>query len=249
MGPDSLRARDLMTTEVVTVPPSTPATSLARLLADRGISAAPVTDVEGRLLGIVTEADLLRRLAGAEDKPAGWLRRLFRDPDRQAEQYARTHGKEAQDVMTEDVVSVDLDATAVQFAGDQLFDLAFYNHLETRDGSVVHLGDNLTGQGEGDDEQLTLDLSRVYAKVDTIVLLVSSYQGHSLEWVANAYCRLVGEDDVELARYTLTAGPAQTGVVMATLVRTGDGWTLRAVGEGIAARVPTDAVDALRAFL
>ena len=145
--------------------------------------------------------------------------------------------------------NVDLDATAVQFAGDQLFDLAFYNHLETRDGSVVHLGDNLTGQGEGDDEQLTLDLSRVYAKVDTIVLLVSSYQGHGLEWVANAYCRLVGEDDVELARYTLTAGPDQTGVVMAKLVRTGDTWTLRAVGEGIAARVPTDAVDALRAFL
>jgi CBS domain-containing protein len=112
MGADRLLARDLMTTEVVTVPPSTPATSLARLLADRGISAAPVTDAGGRLLGIVTEADLLRRLAGAEDKPAGWLRRLFRDPDRQAEQYARTHGKEAQDVMTRDVVSVDLDATA-----------------------------------------------------------------------------------------------------------------------------------------
>jgi CBS domain-containing protein len=71
-----------------------------------------VTDAEGRLLGVVTEADLLRRLAGAEDKPAGWLRRLFCDPDRQAEQYARTHGKEARDVMTEDVVSVDPDATA-----------------------------------------------------------------------------------------------------------------------------------------
>jgi hypothetical protein len=52
------------------------------------------------LLGIVTEADLLRRLAGAEDAPVGWLRRLFRDPDRQAERYARTHGMEARDVMT-----------------------------------------------------------------------------------------------------------------------------------------------------
>lgn len=116
MGPDSLRARDLMTTEVVTVPPSTPATSLARLLADRGISAAPVTDAGGRLLGVVTEADLLRRLAGAEDKPAGWLRRLFRDPDRQAAQYARTHGVEARDVMTEDVVSVGPDETAERCA-------------------------------------------------------------------------------------------------------------------------------------
>ncbi len=109
MGPDSLRARDLMTTEAVTVPP---ATSLARLLADRGISAAPVGDAEGRPLGIVTEADLLRRLAGAEDKPAGWLRRLFRDPDRQAKRYARTQGAEARDVITKDVVSVEPDATA-----------------------------------------------------------------------------------------------------------------------------------------
>lgn len=112
MGPESLRARDLMTTEVVTVPPATPATSLARLLAERGISAAPVTDPEGRLLGIVTEADLLRRLAGAENKPAGWLRGLFRNPDRQAERYAKTHGMEARDVMTEEVVAVEPDATA-----------------------------------------------------------------------------------------------------------------------------------------
>ena len=145
--------------------------------------------------------------------------------------------------------NVDLDATAVQFVGDQLFDLAFYNHLETRDGSVVHLGDNTTGAGEGDDEQLTVDLTRVHRPVDQIVLMVSSYQGHSLEWVANAYCRLIRPDDVELARYTLTAGPAETGVVMAKLVRSGDGWVVRAVGEGIAARIPTDAVDALRAFL
>ena len=73
---------------------------------------------------------------------------------------------------------VDLDASAVQFTGDQLFDLAFYNNLATRDGSVVHLGDNLTGGGEGDDEVITVDLSKVYAKVDTIAFLVSSYQGH-----------------------------------------------------------------------
>ena len=78
---------------------------------------------------------------------------------------------------------VDLDASAVQFAGDQLFDLAFFNNLQTRDGSVVHLGDNLSGRGEGDDEVITVDLSKVYAKVDTIIFLVSSYHGHTLEWI------------------------------------------------------------------
>lgn len=79
---------------------------------------------------------------------------------------------------------VDLDASAVQFAGEQLFDLAFYNNLATRDGSVVHLGDNTTGRGEGDDEVITVDLGRVHGPVDTVFLVVSSYQGHTLEWIA-----------------------------------------------------------------
>ncbi len=146
---------------------------------------------------------------------------------------------------------VDLDASAVQFAGDQVFDFAFYNNLSTRDGSVVHQGDNQTGRGDDDDETIAVDLARVYAKVDSIVLLVSSYQGHSLEWISNAYCRIVDDEDVELARLTLTLGVPETGVVMAVLSRDGDGdaWTLRAVGEGIAATVPTESVDALRRYV
>ena len=116
MAARSPLARDLMTEEVVTVPPDTPVTSLARLLGERGISAAPVADAEGRLLGVVTEADLLRRLASAEDAPVGWLRRLFGNADRQAEQYARTHGMKARDVMTRDVVAVPPDATAERCA-------------------------------------------------------------------------------------------------------------------------------------
>ena len=144
---------------------------------------------------------------------------------------------------------VDLDASAVQFAGEQLFDLAFYNNLKTRDGSVVHLGDNTTGRGEGDDEVLTVDLTKVYGKVDTIVLFVSSYQGHTLEWIANAYCRMVDQNDVELARFRLTGGVPQTGLVMAKLFRDGDQWRVRAIGEGIAVKVPTESVDALRPYL
>jgi stress response protein SCP2 len=144
---------------------------------------------------------------------------------------------------------IDLDASAVEFSDGRLFDFAFYNNLQTRDGSVVHLGDNLTGRGDGDDEVLTVDLNRVHRPVDTIVFLVSSYQGHTLEWINRAYCRLVGDDDVELARFTLTAGVPQTGMVMAKLFRDGDQWRLRAIGEGIEAKVPTESVDALRPYL
>jgi len=145
---------------------------------------------------------------------------------------------------------IDLDATAVQFAGGKLFDLVFYNNLRTRDGSVEHLGDNLTGGGEGDDEVITIDLGRVHGPVDTIVFMVSSYQGHTLEWIRHAYCRLVDDDrDVELARFTLTAGVPETGLVMAKLTRDGEGWRLTAIGTGIAATVPSESVAALLPFV
>lgn len=148
---------------------------------------------------------------------------------------------------------IDLDASAVQFRGRELFDLAFYNHLATRDGSVVHQGDNTSGSGAGDDEVVVVDLGSVYHQVDAVVLLVSSYQGHTLEWVDNAYCRIVDDErDVELARLTLTAGVPQTGLALAVLRRTADdpeAWTLRALGEGIAVSKPTDAVEVLRQFL
>lgn len=149
---------------------------------------------------------------------------------------------------------VDLDASAVQFAGDQLFDLVFYNNLATRDGSTTHLGDNLTGDGKGDDEQITVDLSRVHGPVDQIVLLVSSYQGHSLEWVGRASCRVVATDgpageEEELGRLTLSGGTSETGLVMGKLVRGDAGWSFRALGEPVAATTPTDAIGRLRRFL
>ena len=144
---------------------------------------------------------------------------------------------------------IDLDASAVSFGDGQLLDAAFYNNLTSRDGSVVHLGDNLTGSGEGDDEELTVDLEKVHPRIDTIVFLVSSYQGHELEWIRNAYCRLVDENDVELARFTLTNGVPETGMAMAKLSRDGDRWRLRAIGEGIKVKVPTESVAALRPYL
>jgi stress response protein SCP2 len=144
---------------------------------------------------------------------------------------------------------VDLDASAVEFGGGQLFDIAFYNNRTTRDGSVVHLGDNTTGSGDADDEAITVDLAQVHRQIDTIFLLVTSYQGHPLEWIANAYCRIVDEQGTELARITLTLGVPETGVVMARISRNGEGWRLRAVAEGIAVKLPTESGLKLRAFL
>jgi len=108
----NLHARDLMTTDVVTVPPETPVIAMARLLADRGISAVPIVDGKGSVLGVVTEADLIRRLAGEEDKPPSWLGSLFSSQTHDAVRYARTHGATARDIMTQEVVGVEPDMLA-----------------------------------------------------------------------------------------------------------------------------------------
>jgi tellurium resistance protein TerZ len=144
---------------------------------------------------------------------------------------------------------IDLDASAVQFAGGQFFDLAFFNNLATRDGAVVHLGDNTTGKGTGDDEVITVDLTRIYPRVESILFLVTSYQGHSLEFIRNAYCRLVDDSGTELARFTLTLGVRETGLVMAKLFRAGATWKLRPIGAGIALKTPTDSLEALQPYV
>ncbi len=113
---ETLTAKDLMTPDVVTVPPETPVLAIARLLAERKISAVPVQGPEGAVLGIVTEADLIRRLAGEDEKPMSWFKGLFQNPADQAERYARTHGVRAKDVMTEKVVTVSPDDTASHVA-------------------------------------------------------------------------------------------------------------------------------------
>jgi CBS domain-containing protein len=105
-----VKARDLMTTSLVVVPPETPVVGVAELLASRGISAVPVADAEGRLQGLVTEGDLIRRLAEEKRGPLGWFLGLFGDSRRLAERFAKAHGARAQDVMTRDLVTVDEEA-------------------------------------------------------------------------------------------------------------------------------------------
>ncbi|PHK94506.1 hypothetical protein CR162_13130 [Pseudoroseomonas rhizosphaerae] len=105
-----------MTENVVTVPPETPVPAMARLLAERGISAVPVLGADGMLQGIVTEADLIRRLTGGEGRPMGLLRQFFTDMDRLADRYAASHGATAADVMTRDVITVSPDRPVPEIA-------------------------------------------------------------------------------------------------------------------------------------
>ena len=110
-----MRARDIMTTELVTVAPATPVSAVAQLLVERGISAVPVVDGD-QLVGIVSEADLLHREeAGTEAKPSWWSE-LFRSTEDRAQAYLKTHGQRAEDVMSRDLKTVGPDAELAEVA-------------------------------------------------------------------------------------------------------------------------------------
>ncbi|BDT89900.1 TerD family protein [Nocardia cyriacigeorgica] len=147
-------------------------------------------------------------------------------------------------------VDIDLDASVVMFADHQPADVAYYGQLSSKDGSVRHQGDNLTGEGEGDDEMILVDLTRIPAHISTLFFIVTSYKGHTFEQVQNAFCRLIdGGNNAELARYTLAGGMPFTAMAMAKVYRVGADWKMQALGEGFQAKHPGEAVPQLGRFL
>jgi len=110
-----MRARDIMTTELVTVAPSTSVSALAQLLVERKISAAPVVE-DGKLVGLVSEGDLLHRdEVGTEEQPS-WWRELFRSTEDRAKAYLKAHGQKAGDVMTTNLMTAGPDADVGEIA-------------------------------------------------------------------------------------------------------------------------------------
>ncbi|MFI0939381.1 TerD family protein [Streptomyces sp. NPDC021020] len=138
----------------------------------------------------------------------------------------------------------DLDASALltNEAGKVLSDqhFVFFNNLRSPDGSVEHTGDNLTGEGEGDDEVINVNLAGVPADVVKIVFPVSIYEAEqrqqSFGQVRNAYIRVLNAaDQRELARYDLTEDAStETAMVFGELYRHGGEWKFRAIGQGYA---------------
>lgn len=138
----------------------------------------------------------------------------------------------------------DLDASALgldpnhRIVADDYF--VFFNNTTSPDGSIVHQGDNLTGEGEGDDEVINVDLATVPATVDSIVFPVSIYdaetRGQTFGQVRNAFIRVVDQaNGNELARYDLSEDAStETAMVFGELYRNGAEWKFRAIGQGYA---------------
>ncbi|MEC3915809.1 TerD family protein [Nocardia sp. CDC160] len=147
-------------------------------------------------------------------------------------------------------VEIDLDASALVYAGNDLVDAAYYGQLVTKDGAIRHSGDNLTGEGKGDDEVITVDLTRVGPHVTAIVFVITSYAGHTFERVRNAFWRLIdGTTSTELTRSNLSAGGPHTGMVVAKVHREDGVWKVQALGHGIQAGHPVEAAAQVVQFL
>jgi tellurium resistance protein TerD len=146
------------------------------------------------------------------------------------------------DARTTSGADFDLDASAlmVNSAGRILSDqhFIFFNNLTSPDGSVEHTGDNLTGEGDGDDEVIKVNLAAVPADVDKIVFTVSIYEaetrGQSFGQVRNAYIRIVNQaDNAEITRYDLSEDAStETAMLFGELYRNSGEWKFRAVGQG-----------------
>ncbi|MBF0308667.1 MAG: TerD family protein [Magnetococcales bacterium] len=128
---------------------------------------------------------------------------------------------------------VDLDASCLLFnASGQLLDAVWFKQLRSKDGSVMHTGDNTTGAGEGDDESIIVDLTRVPESVTALVFVVNSFTGQGFDTVANSFCRLVDHtNNREVARYQLDSQGPHTAMVLGKLYRHENDWKMHAIGE------------------
>jgi CBS domain-containing protein len=133
-----MRAADIMTTTLLTLSPDLSVGQAARMIAARGVSGAPVLDGDGRLVGMLTEGDLIRRLAAPTDQPQSWLSGLLGAAPAQAAHFARSHGRRVGDVMTAPVTSVAAETPVASIAA--LLERRGIRRVPVTDASGVLLG-------------------------------------------------------------------------------------------------------------
>ncbi|AWU95283.1 TerD family protein [Azospirillum ramasamyi] len=147
--------------------------------------------------------------------------------------------------------SIDLDASCLVFdERGELVDEIWFRQLKGMHGAIVHTGDNLTGDGDGDDEVIKVDLSKLPASVKSLVFTVNSFRGQTFDKVANASCRLVDDtNQKELAVFALSEAGSHTGLIMAKLYRHNGEWKLHAIGEKTAGKTFHDMMPAILGML
>ena len=145
---------------------------------------------------------------------------------------------------------IDLDASVIAFdAKGKDVEKVWFMNKQGCGGAIRHSGDNLTGQGEGDDEVIQVNLQTMPANVMHLVFTVNSYSGQKFNEVLRAYCRLL-DSGRELVRFELTDSPANTGVLMCRMSRQPDStWTMTALGRFSDGKSVKKMIDPARAAL
>ncbi|MGL5334633.1 MAG: TerD family protein [Enterovibrio sp.] len=137
--------------------------------------------------------------------------------------------------------SIDLDASVVLLdAAGKKLDMVWFRQLKSQCGSIKHSGDNMTGEGDGDDESIYIDITRLPAEVEHLAFTVNSFRGQTFNDVENAFCRVVDQNGKELAKYTLTEQGKHTGILISALQRKGGEWEFTAHGLPCSGRVIDD---------
>jgi len=146
------------------------------------------------------------------------------------------------DTRTTDGTDFDLDASAFLLGASERVrgddDFIFYNNLRSSDGSVEHTGDNRTGEGDGDDEALKVELGKVPAEIQKVAVTVTIHDGEarrqSFGMVSNAFIRVVNDvTGREIARYDLSEDAStETAMIFGEIYRHNGEWKFRAVGQG-----------------
>lgn len=146
---------------------------------------------------------------------------------------------------------IDLDASCVLFdEAKNPLDAIYFGQLVSRDGSVTHTGDNRTGAGDGDDEQIVVDLSRVPAVVKSILFVVNSFTGQNFSQIENAFCRVVdATSGKELARYDLSCTGEHTAMLMAKVYLHSGEWKMHAIGDNTSGKTFQHMMPAMQAAI
>jgi tellurium resistance protein TerD len=135
---------------------------------------------------------------------------------------------------------VDVDASVIMLRNDKLAgkeDVVYFGNLKSRCGGVTHMGDNLTGGGDGDDEQILIDLSKIPQEVNKLIFVTNIYEcikrKQSFGMIQNAFIRIADDSNKNIAMFNLTEDyNGKTGLIVGELYRHNGEWKFNAIGEG-----------------
>ena len=150
------------------------------------------------------------------------------------------------------IENIDLDASCLCFDSQHnLIDNVYFGSLISKDGAIKHSGDNLTGDGDGDDETIFVDLGALNPQIDFLIFTVNSFRGQNFEKVENAFCRVYDWDSkkTEFAYFNLSQKGAHTGMIMLKVYRHNGIWKLAAIGQTTQGRIASQLVEEVKRLL